>query len=69
MGTPDGWEQTDAKDPRKLPKIDGGWGDGLQEQQTSTALKVFSLGETEGVRTLTNVVGIPQYSYYFGLDG
>ena len=28
MGTPDGWEQTDAKDPEKLPEIDGGWGDG-----------------------------------------
>ena len=40
---------------------------------TGTANKynfeVFSLGETEGVRTLTNVAGIPQYSYYFGLDG
>ena len=24
MGTPDGREQTDAKDPEKLPKIDGG---------------------------------------------
>ena len=24
MGTPDGQEQIDAKDPEKLPKIDGG---------------------------------------------
>ena len=55
MGTPDGWEQTDAKDPEKSPEIDGGWS---QEQQTSTTLKLFWLGETKGVRTLTNVAGI-----------
>ena len=54
MGTPDGQEQTNAKDPEKPSKIDSGsW-----EQQTSTTLKVFWLGETEGVRTLTNIAGI-----------
>ena len=34
------------------------WGDGSREQQTSTTLKLFWLGETEGVRTLTNIAGI-----------
>ena len=65
MGTPDGGEQTYAKDPEKLPKIDVGWGDGSREQQTSTTLKVFSLGETEGVRTLTNVAGMIKWQGTF----
>ena len=56
-GTPDGQEQTNAKDPEKPSKIDRG-GDGSREQQTSTTLKLFWLGEAEGVRTLTNVAGI-----------
>ena len=58
MRTPDGWEQTNAKDLEKLSKIDSEWGDGSQEQQTSTTLKVFWLGETKGIRTLTNVACI-----------
>ena len=38
---------------QKILKRDGSW-----EQQTSTTLKVFSLGETKGVRALTNIAGI-----------
>ena len=57
-GTSDGQEQTNAKDPEKPSKIDSGSGDGSRDQQTSTTLKLFWLGETEGVRTLTNVAGI-----------
>ena len=64
MGTPDGREQTNAKDPEKPSKIDSGWGDGSREQQTSTTLKLFWLGETKGVRTLTNVAGIALFLYF-----
>jgi len=58
-------QQTSAKDSGKLPKRDRGWWEHREEPRWVTrktnktpTLRFFSLGETEGVITLTNVAGI-----------
>ena len=56
-------EQTNAKDPQKPPKIntrrweEPRW---VIRGTNKTKIEIFSLGEPEGVKTLTNIVGISQ---------